>query len=212
MFDLRDILPTEALLPSLAGAAVWFGANYAVIAPDVIAPRLIELRFAPACHATVAQGQDVFAAREKSLVEGFNASLDEQANAARNRVAQGSQQALEMAFGAMAPEMMTLFGDQLLGSTTGMVEMQLGAELDNQRASFMAELNAQRAAAQNAVIYQTAEEYCGCVLSQVLGEDRFDLAAYTASLRFFTPPLIRNIESGAIYNTPLPTCGAMPIL
>lgn len=212
MFDLKDILPTEALLPFIAGGTVWFGANYLYIGPEMIGPRLAEVHFAPACTAIVEQGRTIYATREQDLIDQFNAGLESQADAARDRVAAASDQALEMAFGDLAPEMMALFGDQMMGSAEGMMDLQLQGEIEAQRKAFQDELAAQRAAATNAVIYPTAEDYCGCMIHQTLSEEAFDLASYTASLRLFTPPTIRNIETGAAYNVVLPACGAMPVL
>lgn len=212
MFDLKDILPTEALLPFIAGGTVWFGANYLYIGPEMIGPRLAEVHFAPACTAIVEQGRTIYAAREQDLIDQFNAGLESQADAARGRVAAASDQALEMAFGDLAPEMMALFGDQMMGSAAGMIDLQLQGEIEAQRKAFQDELAAQRAAATSAVIYPNAEDYCGCMIHQTLSEEAFDLASYTASLRLFTPPTIRNIETGATYNVVLPACGAMPVL
>ena len=212
MFDLKDILPTETLVPLLAGGAVWFGANYLYIGPEMIGPRLADIYYAPACTAIVENGRAVYAQREQDLIDQFNEGLESQADAARGRVAAASDQALQMAFGNMAPEMMALFGDQMMGSASGMMDLQLQGEIEGQRKAFEDELAAQRAAATNAVFYPMAEDYCGCMIHQTLSEEAFDLASYTASLRLFTPPTIRNIESGAAYNVVLPACGAMPVL
>ena len=62
--------------------------------------------------------------------------------------------------------------------------------------------------ARKGVIYSTPAQFCGCVVAEGLKE-RVDLAAFTATLRLYTPPAIRRLEEGAMLHD-AKACGTVP--
>jgi len=207
--NLKELFPVEAIGPAIGGALIWFGANYAVIGPEMIGPRLKDKYYAPACERVVAEGRKIRAKEEAALIAQFDQQLDNHAESVRSRLNQGTQNFFGV-FGNEGQRFWNKWGGQLGGSIASVTEGQIQAQLQDQRAKFMNLLHAKKAEARSSVVHKDAVSYCGCLIEEALSE-RFDLAAYTSSLRFYTPPSIRNIETGAIFNRPS-SCGSMPVL
>lgn len=209
MIDLKEIFPFEAIAPMIGGAVVWFGANYIFIGPEVIGPRLQEKYFAPMCTQVVQAGRTMQGQKEKALVNQFEARMEDYANSVRRQAQNGAQGFFGM-FGAEGHAFWNKYGNQLGGGIASATEGPLRMRMDQERNTFYSKLEEERAKAKASLRFTSADAYCGCVIGEALGE-RFDLAAYSASLRFYTPPSIRNIENGSVF-AESDVCGPMPII
>lgn len=207
--QIEKIFQFEAIAPMLGGAIVWFGANYAVIGPEVIAPRLAEKYYAPMCEHVVTSARGNYAQKEKALIDQFEKGIASQAESIR-RQTQNAAGGFFSLFGDEGKAFWDYYGGSLSGGLATMTEAPLQSELAQARNSFYGKLEEQRATATATVKYDNPTEYCGCVISDAMNE-RFDVAAYSASLRFYVPPTIRNFESGAAY-VQSAACGSMPII
>lgn len=205
---LKELLPIDAMIPAIGGALVWYGANYAYLGPELIGPRLKEKYYQPACERIVFAGQQNYAAKERALIEEFDSKLEEASENAHRQVQRGMEGFFSL-YGAEGQRFYQKWGNQLGGGMSSLAGGRIQMELDSQRSKFMGTLRAKRDEAKSSVIHQIPSRYCNCVLGEALNE-RIDLAAYTASLRYYKPPTIRNIESGAIYSGPS-NCGTMPV-
>lgn len=204
---LKEIIPVEAIGPAIGGALVWFGANYAFIAPEMIGPRLQEKYYLPACEEIVEKGQKAAAQEEAALTQQFEERLDRVLAEARQKVGQGAGMFFDL-YGDQGRQFWQKWGGDITGSVGGMAEMSLQAQASEARRDFEATLNERRAKARAATTHTSAAAYCGCKIDEAF-EERAELALYSASLRFYTPPMIKNIESGVLYSK-ASSCGAMP--
>jgi len=206
---LKEIIPVEAIGPAIGGALVWFGANYVFIAPEMIGPRLQEKYYLPACERIVETGQQAAVQEEAALTKQFEQRLDGALAEARKKVGQGAGMFFDM-YGDQGRQFWQKWGGDITGSVGGMAEMSLQAQASEARRDFEATLTEKRAKARASITHTSAAAYCGCKIEEAF-EERAELALYGASLRFYTPPMIKNIESGAIYGK-ASSCGAMPII
>lgn len=205
MIDVSEWFPVEAIYPMLGGAAIWFGINYAVLAPDVIGPRLAERYYLPACEARVEDARASYAEAVTEKVQSFEEQLRARASNAR---AAGQRQMDSMFgtddYGQALRNLLTGFGAVDVDGITGAA---IGMELDKQRASFRAGLADDIERDQARQKFEGAGAFCGCNVAEGFS-NRVDLAAYTASFRVYKPRMIDQLEAGAFFEP----CGAPPVV
>lgn len=205
MIDISEWFPVEAIYPLLGGAAIWFGINYAVLAPDVIGPRLSERYYLPACLKQVEAARDGYAAAITQKVQSFEEGLKARASNARS----AAQQQMDGMFGTdeygqALKNLMTGFGAV---DVDGYVGTAIGMEQGKQRASFKAELEDDIERDRKSQKFTGADEFCGCNVAEGFS-NRVDLAAYTASFRIYKPRMIDQLEDGAFFDP----CGQPPVV
>ena len=205
MIDVSEWFPVEAIYPMLGGAAIWFGINYAVLAPDVIGPRLAERYYLPACEARVEDARASYAEAVTEKVQSFEEQLKARASNAR---AAGQRQMDSMfgtdEYGQALKNLITGFGAVDVDGITGAA---MGMELDKQRASFRAGLAADIERDRESQKFDGAGAFCGCNVAEGFS-NRVDLAAYTASFRIYTPRMIEQLEDGTFFDA----CGKPPVV
>lgn len=205
MIDLSEWFPVDAIYPLLGGAAIWFGINYAVLAPDVIGPRLAQRYYLPACEKQVTAARASYGAAVTEKVQSFEEQLKARAGNARA----AARQQMDGMFGTddygqALKNLITGFGTV---DVDGMTGAAIGMELDKQRASFRAGLadDIERDRARQK--YEDTGAFCGCNVAEGFS-NRVDLAAYTASFRVYKPRMIDQLESGAFFEG----CGQPPVV
>ena len=205
MIDISEWFPVEAIYPLLGGAAIWFGINYAVLAPDVIGPRLAERYYLPVCEARVGNARASYGAAVTEKVKSFEKQLKARASNAR---AAGQRQMDSMFgsddYGRALKSLITGFGAVDVDGITGAA---IGMELDKQRANFRAGLAADIERDRASQNFTDADEFCGCNMAEGFS-NRVDLAAYTASFRVYKPRMIEQLEGGAFFEP----CGQPPVV
>lgn len=205
MIDVSEWFPVDAIYPLLGGAAVWFGINYAVLAPDVIGPRLAERYYLPACMMAVDAARASYGAAITEKVQSFEEQLKTRAGNAR---AAGQQQMDTMfgggEYGQALKNLITGFGAVDIDGLTGAA---IGMELDKQRADFRAGLAADIERDRAGQKFADAGAFCGCNVAEGFS-NRVDLAAYTASFRVYRPRMIDQLDAGAFFEP----CGAPPMV
>ncbi len=201
MIDWKELFPAEAIAPFIGGLVLWFGFNYVFFAPQVIAPRLAERYYYPACETAVAEHSSNFAAEWQKRLEEQERDVQARADKARAAIqeelnrTQGSEQ-FEALWGLMN-------GNAQVNAAIAKVAGEIEDNYARQNKEELRDIA-------NKSIHKTKDAYCNCVIGNVL-DNRFDLASYTSSLRFYTPPGIARLESGqAIFDTP--ACGAAPVV
>lgn len=210
---LSELFPIQSIGPLIGGVLLWFGLNFLFIGPELIGPRLAAKYYQPACMAAVTEGRTTFQSETASLREAFTAK--------QAALAQGLQQQVQQGVGSMLGAMLggrpgseaffrqhgnavQQWGNSVAGTATPAIAERLRAE---QRA-FEEQLAARDREARKGVIYSTPAQFCGCVVTEGLKE-RVDLAAFTATLRLYTPPAIRRLEQGAMLHD-AKVCGTVP--
>lgn len=212
MGDWKELFPVEGIAPFIGGIIVWFGINYLYLAPEIIAPRLAAKYYMPACQAVVAEGR-----RERqAAVASMKETGERQIQDTMRSVAQQAQQAtggmIQQLFGGRpgSAEFMQRHGDTVQNWASGYLAPALQQRLNQERAALTQRLQAEEREARKGIIHNTPSQFCGCAISDGL-KDRIDLAAFTASLRLYTPAAVRRLESGAIVTEAGP-CGKPPIV
>ena len=210
MSDCWELFPVEGIAPLLGGILVWFGLNYLFIAPEIIAPRLAARYYLPACQIAVAEGRQARQSHVARLIQQGETALQQAAQMAQQQAQQRSQQAtgtvLGMLFGGRpgSEEFMNRYGGQMQGwaaqQAAPAVGMAVQQQVEQQRRAFIQQMQAEEREARAGIIHATPAAFCGCVVEEGLMKDRFQLAAYTASLRVFTPDGVRRLQDGTIFN------------
>lgn len=210
---LSELFPIESIGPLIGGVLLWFGLNYLFIGPELIGPRLAAKYYMPACMAAVTEGRTAFQSETASLREAF---ISKQTALAQG-LQQQQQQAATGLFGMMlggrpgSDEFFRRHGRTVEGwsnSVAGMGTPAIAERLRAEQRAFEEQLAARDREARKGVIYSTPAQFCGCVVAEGLKE-RVDLAAFTATLRLYTPPAIRRLEEGAMLHD-AKACGTVP--
>lgn len=214
---IREFFPAQSIGPLLGGAALWFGANALYLAPEVLAPRIAERHFIPACVANVKTMAQRIEADEQSLLSAAEEKIEAVRREMPGQVQRGSQALLQSFFGIygeQGQEFMGFYGDQLGGALAGTTAPFMGQALEQRAAEYrqqaVSEIESRRRSLNAGVQHASATSYCGCLVSETF-ENRFDLAAYTASLRLYAPPVIEQRRQGTIPPTSA-ACGTPPLL
>jgi hypothetical protein len=214
---IREFFPVQSIGPLLGGAVVWFGANALYLGPEVLAPRIAERHFIPACLANLQTMSLRIEADEKSLLSAAEEKIEALRREMPGQVQRGSQALLQSFFGIygeQGQEFMDYYGDQLGGALAGTTVPFMGQALEQRAAEYrqqaLSEIESLRRTLNAGVQHASAASYCGCLVSETF-ENRLDLAAYTSSFRLYAPPVIEQRRQGAIPPTSA-ACGTPPLL
>lgn len=211
MFNAQDYPGFELAMPVVIGAAAWFGLNYIFLAPAVIAPRLEETYFTPACRSQAGSAERAWLSREEEIEREARAYLKSIQQNAPAIVNQGTQSGLRALlggiYGAQGNAYVDRYGEQL----GGLAERNFGAMAGQITGSQIAEeyrkrWRQERTAYEAATKFTTKAEYCNCIIQTGMSQN-FDMAAYTSTLRLYKPAVIRNLLQGG----PLEQCGRPPL-
>lgn len=207
MFDWRDFFPVDALAPLIGGVLVWFGLNYLVLAPNVIAPRLAEKYYTPACLASVEAGRDEVAKRFEAEEANWQAVLEQKVAAIRQQYSGGAIGGILGMYGAEGQRFMQNHGNTISQWGSGPINQAIAEGMRQARENFEADRSAEIAEMRKSQKYSTPAQFCGCNVEAGLS-DRFDLALFTSTVRLFKPAGIARLEAGAIHDQ----CGAVPVV
>ncbi len=212
MGDWKDLIPVDEIAPLLGGIIVWFGLNYLYLAPEIIAPRLAQKYYIPACQTAVAEGRRERQAAVASLVAAGERRIQENMERLAQQMQQATGGALGMIFGGRpgSDEFMRRHGNTLQGWANSYTAPALQARLQQERAALAQALQAEEREARRGIIHATPAQFCGCAVTDGM-KDRIDMAAFTASLRLYTPAVVRRLESGGVVTEAGP-CGKPPIV
>lgn len=214
--SIRDFIPVQAIGPAIGGATLWFGANFLYLGPQVIAPRIAERQFIPACLANVAAARQHIATQEQGWIESAEKEAARIADEMRSRIRQGTNHATSSffsAFGDQGRAFAQHYGRQIermVNANTGAhIEAAVGHKVGEFRQMFSRELENKRARFRSGVQHATAPAFCGCLVTEAFA-DRVQLASYTASFRLYEPAQIEQRRVGTI--PPNTSCGTPPLL
>ena len=214
MFEwFKEIFPVEAFGPLVGGLLVWFGLNFVFLAPSVIAPRLAERYYAPACVAMVETGRAAFiktAQEEEAAYKGrLNDWIREQTANSQSQVGSVLGQIFG-AYGQQGQDFMNHYGSELGdfsnrvgGQVMGPLQLQAQEALTEYQGKKQAEIAAMRAAQK----YSDAAGFCGCNITAALSNN-VEMALYTSTLRGFKPKGIADLENGRVFDD---ECGKAPV-
>lgn len=218
--DWKELFPVESIAPLLGGIALWFGLNYLIIGPEIIGPRLAEKYYRPACMTAMAQGRDAWQlqmrearatgeSRIQTMMQELAGQMQAQAQASV-----GSMMGMMFGGSREGARLMDRHGSQMGNWAQGMITPGLQAALqqrfNQERQALDTLLRTQEREMQQGVVHRTPAPFCGCIVTEGM-KDRIDLAAFTASLRLYTPGTIRRLEDGSMI-TATQACGTPPIV
>lgn len=203
----------QIIKPVIGGAVIWFALNYLYIAPELIGPRLAAKYYAPACLAAVADGRQARQGETASLMKAFK----ERQEALARSLQQQQQQAAGSFLGTLlgghpgSEEFFRKHGNTVQGWQNNMAARGAPVIMERLQAeeqAFRGKMEARDQEAKKGILYTTPAQFCGCVISEGMKE-RIDLAAFTATLRLYTPPAIRRFEDGTMLHEAR-ACGTPP--
>lgn len=171
MHILKDMPFADAIGTLLLAAALWTGAHVAVIGPQVLAPRLAEQIYHTQCQAGLDAAWSKAQAAQTARVEA--AAAQRRAEMLRKR--DMAEALLEQSFGPLAGHLREL----------GMFDALDAIPLDKEGITL---------APSQPLTAASKADYCGCAVTRLLGES-LPTGLYSASLRFWTPATIRDLES-----------------
>lgn len=204
MIKWGELFPVESLGPLAGGALLWFGANYFVLAPNVIGPRLVERYYAPACLATVRRGVAEYQQERQTLQSEATAAFQVKRAEIHARIVGMIRGRLSQWGGGRNP-----LGDLIEREAIAAAQPAIqSAEADAWNA-LDAGLRQREREAQAGIIHKTPAAFCGCAVAAGMGE-RIDLATYTASLRLYAPDTVERLQNGSIASR-APECGKPPV-
>jgi hypothetical protein len=211
---LSELFPIQSIGPLIGGAILWFALNYLYIAPDLIGPRLAAKYYLPACMAAVQDGRQGHQNEVASLKQAFAKQQEELAQSLQQQMQQGVAGMFGMMLGGR-PGSEAFFrqhGKTVEGwgnTVTAMGSPAIGERLRTEQRAFETQLAAREREAKKGIIYTAPAQFCGCVITEGMKE-RIDLAAFTATLRLYTPPAIRRFEDGTMLHE-AKACGTPPV-
>jgi len=210
---LAELFPIQSIGPLIGGAILWFALNYLYIAPNLIGPRLAAKYYTPACLAAVKDGRQAFQSETASLIEAFKKQQVALAEGLQRQMQQGVAGVFGMMLGGRpgSAEYFRKHGDTVQewgNSIAGMGSPAIAERLRTEQRAFETQLAAREREAKKGIVYTAPAQFCGCVITEGMKE-RVDLAAFTATLRLYTPPAIRRFEDGTMLHE-AKACGTPP--
>jgi hypothetical protein len=211
MTDWKELFPVEGIAPLIGGILLWIGLNWLYIAPEIIGPRLAQKYYLPVCREAVSQGRIAREQQVATLRTAAEERLQRTMAEVQGRMQAATGNILGQIFGGRpgSAEFMDRYGSQMGGWVNNNMAPALQQRYQQERAAIMAALETEQREARSGIIHATPERYCGCAVTDAM-KDRIELAAYTASLRIYTPAAVRRLEDGS-YITEAGLCGKPPI-
>lgn len=212
---LAELFPVESIGPLLGGVLIWFAVNYLYIGPELIGPRLAAKYYGPACLAAVQDGREARTNEVASLRQAFQ----QQQAALAQSLQQQMQAATSGFFGALlggrpgSDEFFRQHGNTVQGwsnSMAGMATPAIQQRLQREEAAFRDKMEEREREAKKGILYASPVQFCGCVITEGMKE-RIDLAAFTATLRLYTPPAIKKLGDGTMLHE-AKACGSPPMV
>lgn len=211
---LSELFPIQSIGPLIGGILLWFGFNYLYLGPELIGPRLGAKYYHPACMAAVTDGREAYHRETLTLLEAYRARQAEIVQAMQQRAQAGANNALGLLFGGRpgSDEFMRRHGGTLQGwmnnNMAPGVAVAIEQRLQAEQQAFTGQMAEREKEARRGVVYSAPAQFCGCVVNEGLKE-RVDLAAFTATLRLYTPPGIRRLADGTMLHD-AKACGSVP--
>lgn len=209
MIDWKEFFPVQAIAPFIGGLLVWFGINYIYLSPSVIAPRLAQTYYLPACTATTSVMQSGYQARLKEMDSIFETKLVALRQEMAERMNTAAGASLGMIFGN-SPEGQRLArqGQALIGSSMAGNYIRIGIEQEvtKARSEYDAQKVRLKSEFRSKQKFTDRESYCTCNIGDGLS-NRIETALYVASLRIYKPDMISRLEQGGQISE---ACGTPP--
>lgn len=210
---LSELFPIQSIGPLIGGALIWFAVNYLYIGPELIGPRLAAKYYLPACVAAVQDGKQAFQTETASLRDAFTRGQEQLAQTLRQQMQQGVAGMFGMMLGGRpgSDKFFRQHGETVQGWTNSLTDMgspAVAERLQSEQRAFEARMAEREKDARKGVIYPAPAQFCGCVVGEGLKE-RVDLAAFTATLRLYTPSAIRRLADGTMLHD-AKACGTVP--
>ncbi|MEP2987306.1 MAG: hypothetical protein ABJP08_29060 [Roseibium sp.] len=169
---LKDVPFIDILGPVLLALTLWLGTNILVIAPQIVAPRMTDNVWMPACKGGVDSSNNVASAKRQSDIAAYIAARKGDKNELSNVMTPFLQ--------AMGEDMALTLGKHMMGNMNRIADAEIAAEVRNKFRS-------------NPVAHISAANYCGCIISE-LRQDRIATGLYSASLRLWEPANIQQLN------------------
>lgn len=203
----KDFIPSEAIAPVIGGVLVWFGANFAFLGPNVIAPRAAEKHYFPLCMAAVEQSRVQLAEDVKLQDQQFEERLMSAARQTQKRIDDTKNTAAKMFWGGYGQSGEAFMRKYGIGeySSGGTISYQVAQEMEDLRNQYAAEKRAAREKARANIKITDPASFCACNMDVGLSE-RLEVSAFTASLRLYKPQSIKDLENGRFFSE----CGLPP--
>lgn len=169
---MRDIPFIDTIAPIVLAAFLWAGLNILTIGPDVIAPRMTQNIWMPACKAGIQTANAKIQANHQAKINAFIAA----------------KRAEQKKIQSMMNPLMQLMGKELAqtlgkGLTT---TMSIASNIEANQ-----ELKQRFGTAQPQSV--APANYCGCIISELL-QDRVATGLYSASMRLWKPANIQKLD------------------
>jgi hypothetical protein len=209
MIDWKEFLPIESLAPLMGGLLLWFGFNYLVLGPNVVAPRMAEKYYTPVCLREVTSAREARTSEIERMRQQIVASARASTQAAGAQAGQAMQNFLGNMLSGYGPQGAQLgrqLGQHAMGQgTMGLaLQQQMQQRVQAELGKFQQELAAERAKQK----HQTVAAYCGCTVAEGISE-RLEVALFSATLRLYHPPAMSALSRG---QAPSDDCGPRPVL
>ncbi len=211
---LKELIPMEIIGPLILGAMVWFGVNYVFLGPVVLAPRIAEKYMVPKCMENVQAVSQVFERKRADLSSEVARAGAAKRKELQDKIKESTSQGIQGFFGLygeQGKEFNRFYGkqiDQFAGRVVGSTQAAIDEAVAKAEREAREEIAALIAQMSQGVKLPNAKAYCACVTDEDLA-NRFDVAAYTASLRLYSPPLIQQRLAGVLPEKTM--CGRPPI-
>jgi hypothetical protein len=224
--DFSQLPLGRFIVPVALGAVAWFGVNYAWLSPSVITPRIAEKYYMPQCVGTV----ETLRAAYLEEVDSLRMQAIITANAAAQSVKQAAANTPRNVFGALLQsyeffgldteqdrqfrahyldkpnQQMDELSDKLANNQV--TELSSAAAAQQSFSSWQNQFQKEQAEERKNQKHLTAEAYCGCNWSMATAE-RFDMAMHSATLRFYVPPVLAELQNNAAF---VDECGKAPVV
>jgi hypothetical protein len=210
MIDWKEFFPVQALAPFIGGLLLWFGLSYIYFAPSVIAPRLADRYYLPACLSAVAAMEGGFQQRIKTMDEAFREKIKASRADLARRMNEATGVGLGMLLGdsaegrRLSKELAPMLGN----SASSYVQMGIEQEVAKAQNAYEAEKQRTKNELQSKQKFSDARSYCSCSTAEGLS-NRIETALFVSTLRIYKPDTITRLEAGGATGE---NCGTPPVV
>ena len=210
MIDWKEFFPVQALAPFIGGLLLWFGLNYIYFAPSVIAPRLAERYYLPACLSAVSAMEVGFQQRIITMDEAFREKIKASRADLARRMNEATGVGLGMLLGdsaegrRLSKELAPMLGN----SASGYLQMGIEQEISKAQNAYDAEKQRSKNELRSKQKFSDAKSYCACSTAEGLS-NRIETALFVSTLRIYKPETINRLETGGATGE---SCGTPPMV
>lgn len=190
--SIKDLPGANTFMPLIAAALLWFGVHAFYVAPEILAPRLAKISYHPACENTLS----ALALADNNQQQQLLYNQRQQQNAKQRMATNILGGFAEMYFGRDFVERYK--DDPLVKGIRKFSKDGIQLQTPDLPVPKISQFT---------MLEQSG--YCGCVIAEKLGQ-RISTGLYSASLRFWKPENIRQLETLSTHLIPSQQCNYTP--